>query len=283
MGILLLFTFVGDGILSVFSKFIDCPNNDDLSVCLGVSLIVRVSLALFGLHVLVLLLILPRTYCSKVVNEACFLLKLLLVLAAVIALMFLDNKYLSVYVQISVIASLFFLIYQAVALIDFSYIMNEKLVREYHRGKKCYGALLIILSLLLLALNMWLLVDQFKTFWLSGEYLSNSRLHLQQGQLNRLHFDDDYFAGAGPTQTEPGEFSADGVHHHAHVQLHERTVSGVHPGQVQPVPQQAHQPEQLPLLESHAHCCQHGFGHSGHHIPFAFQEVVAEHANTGFH
>lgn len=178
MGILLLFTFVGDGILSIFSKFINCPNNDDLSVCLGVSLVVRVSIALFALHLLVLILILPRVYCSKVVNEACFLLKLLLVLAAIIALMFIDNQYLKVYVQISVIVSFFFLIYQAVALIDFSYIMNEKLVREYHRGKKCFGALLIIISLVLLALNLWLLVDQFKTFWLSGEYPFNLRLLL---------------------------------------------------------------------------------------------------------
>lgn len=168
MGILLLFTFFGDGILSVFSKFINCPNNNDLSVCLGVSLIARVSFALFALHLLILILILPRGYCSKVVNEACFLLKLLLVPAVAIALMFVENKYLNFYVQASVIASFFFLVYQAVALIDFSYIMNEVLVREFHRGKRFYGGLLIFLSLALLALNIWLLVYQFQTFWLSG-------------------------------------------------------------------------------------------------------------------
>lgn len=168
MGILLLFTFVGDHILSIFSKFLDCPNNNDLSVCLGVSLIVRVSLALVLLHSLILIFLLPRTYCSKVVNEACFLLKLLMVLAGIIAFMFVDNQYMKVYVQISVFVSFFFLIYQAVALIDFSYIMNEKMVREYHRGSKCFGALLIIISLALLVLNIILMVNQFKTFWLSG-------------------------------------------------------------------------------------------------------------------
>lgn len=168
MGVLLLFTFVGDHILSIFSKFIDCPNNNDLSVCLGVSLIVRVSLALFCLHCLILILILPRTYCSKVVNEACFLLKLLLVLGFTIAMMFVDNKYLKAYVEISVYVSFFFLVYQAVAIIDFSYIVNEKMVREYSRGNRCYGALLIIVSLVLLSLNIWLMVDQFLTFWISG-------------------------------------------------------------------------------------------------------------------
>lgn len=171
MGILLLFTFVGDHILTIFSKFIDCPNNNDLSVCLGVSLIVRVSLALFCLHFLILVLILPRTYCSKVVNDACFLLKLLLVLGLVIALMFVDNKYLRAYVQVSVYLSFFFLVYQAVAIIDFSYIMNEKMVREYQRGNRCYGALLIIISLLLLAVNVLLMVDQFVTFWISGKII----------------------------------------------------------------------------------------------------------------
>jgi hypothetical protein len=171
MGLLLLFTFFGDHILSIFSKFLDCPNNNDLSVCLGVSLIVRVSLALVLLHSLILILILPRTYCSKVVNEACFLLKLLMVLGGIIAFMFIDNQYLKVFVQISVIVSFFFLLYQAVALIDFSYIMNEKLVREYHRGSNCYGGLLIVFSLLLLGINIWLMVDQFKTFWLSGKVL----------------------------------------------------------------------------------------------------------------
>jgi len=94
-----------------------------------------------------------------------------MVLGGIIAFMFIDNKYLKVFVQISVIVSFFFLLYQAVALIDFSYIMNEKLVREYHRGNNCYGVLLIVFSLLLLGMNIWLMVDQFKTFWLSGKVL----------------------------------------------------------------------------------------------------------------
>ena len=41
LGMLLLFSFVGDTLLGFFSKFIGCPNNDDLSVCMGVSMVVR--------------------------------------------------------------------------------------------------------------------------------------------------------------------------------------------------------------------------------------------------
>jgi thiol:disulfide interchange protein len=45
--------------------------------------------------------------------------------------------------------------------------MNEKLVREYHRGNKCAGFGLISISLILLGCNIWLLVEHFKTFWIA--------------------------------------------------------------------------------------------------------------------
>lgn len=127
------------------------------------------SISLFALHLIMFIFLIPRNYCAKVVNEACFLLKFFFVIGVLFALMFVDNKYMIAYVNFSIIISVFFLIYQSVALIDFAYRMNEKLVREYHNGNRCAGVALIFFSVVLLSLNIWLLVEHFQTFWLSGK------------------------------------------------------------------------------------------------------------------
>lgn len=113
--------------------------------------------------------LLPRNYCAKVINEACFIVKFFYVIGVSIALIFVPNVYLKNYVHASMVLSIVFLLYQAVALIDFSYKANENLVREYHRGNKCYGVLLIVFSIVLLGLNVLLLVEHFMSFWLDGK------------------------------------------------------------------------------------------------------------------
>ena len=131
----------------------------------------RISIALLSLHVLMFIALLPRNYCAKVINEACFVVKFLFVIGVSIALIFVENKYLKNYVHAAMILSIVFLLYQAVALIDFAYKANERMVREYHRGNNCYGVLLIFFSLSLLALNVLLLVEHFMSFWIDGSSL----------------------------------------------------------------------------------------------------------------
>ena len=126
-------------------------------------------MSLLAMHLVLFIFLIPRNYCSKVINEACFFLKFIFVIAVVIALMFVNNKYMKAYVDFSIVVSFFFLLYQAFSLIDFSYKVNERLVREYHRGSNCFGFLLISFSLILLSANIWLLVQHFLNFWIAGK------------------------------------------------------------------------------------------------------------------
>ena len=41
MAILLVLTFAGDAILEFAKEYIDCPGGEDLSMCLGISVVVR--------------------------------------------------------------------------------------------------------------------------------------------------------------------------------------------------------------------------------------------------
>lgn len=67
--LILLMTLFGDSIVNIFSKFVNCPDNEDLSICMGISLIARISLSLLLLHILILLLLFTRDSFAKFVNE----------------------------------------------------------------------------------------------------------------------------------------------------------------------------------------------------------------------
>lgn len=118
-----------------------------------------------------IIILLPRAECSKSINHSCFLLKFFLVLGASVGFFFVPNDHLRVYVYICMGVSFLFLLFQMVALIDFSYYFSILLVRRYHAGDKLYGAIMIICSLIFLALNILLLYFHFANFWLPGSIL----------------------------------------------------------------------------------------------------------------
>ena len=128
----------------------------------------RISLSLLLLHSLMLIVLFPRSQCSKSINHSCFLLKFFIVLGTSIGFLFIPNDYMKAYVYISMAVSFIFLIFQMVALIDFSYYMSNILVRRYHAGDKMYGVILIFCSLVFLTLNIVLLYFHFASFWLPG-------------------------------------------------------------------------------------------------------------------
>lgn len=128
----------------------------------------RISMALMILHGLMLILLLPRSQCSKSINHSCFLLKFLLVLGASIGFFFIPNDHLRIYVYICMAVSFIFLLFQMVALIDFSYYFSQILVRRYHAGDKLYAVILIFCSIFFLTLNILLYYVHFRNFWLPG-------------------------------------------------------------------------------------------------------------------
>lgn len=110
---LLIATSYGDTLVRFFAKFVNCPTQDadDLSMCLGISLIVRVSLALLILHLLIGILLYTRDGFAKFLNEECFPFKFIVTLAIVFLLMFVNNSYLDFYVSVSRYLAGIFLFY----------------------------------------------------------------------------------------------------------------------------------------------------------------------------
>lgn len=92
-------------------------------------------------------------------------------MGAAIGFFFVKNDHLRIYVYICMAVSFIFLIFQMVALIDFSYYFSQILVRRYHAGDKLYGVILIVVSLVFLTLNIVLYYFHFANFWLPGKHI----------------------------------------------------------------------------------------------------------------
>lgn len=165
---LTLMTLFGDKIINFFSKFINCPTDSDLTICLGLSLIVRISVSLFLLHFIIIILLFARDSFAKFVNEECFCLKIVFVILLTFIFLFIDNNVFFYYVKFSSYFSVFFLVYQSILLIDFGYVWNETWVAKFETGVTFYGILLILFSLCFATFNGFLIFVNIKNFWIEG-------------------------------------------------------------------------------------------------------------------
>lgn len=130
--------------------------------------LIRVSLALFLLHIVIMLCCLTRDSFAQAVNERGFGFKFLVVAVGIFGLLFLPNHYLRIYVTITSFVGVLFLLYQSIALVDFAYVWNETWVKRYEDGVSCYGVLLVIGSIGLLALTGVATVYNFNLYWIDG-------------------------------------------------------------------------------------------------------------------
>ena len=102
----------------------NCPTGEDLSLCLGISLIVRVAISLSLLHLFIFILYFTRDRFAILVNTECFLLKFVAIIIFTIFLMFIKNDYLAIVLEFSKPISFIFLLFQSKSLIDFGYVWN---------------------------------------------------------------------------------------------------------------------------------------------------------------
>lgn len=104
---------------------------------------------------------LTRDGFAKAVNEQCFGIKALIILAGYIGCVFIPKGFFSVYGYITDGASCLFLIVQSITLIDFSYLWAEDWAMRYDKGNKCYGVLLIVFAVILYSGCAFILVEMF--------------------------------------------------------------------------------------------------------------------------
>ena len=161
-------TLWGDSLISFFSKFLNCPTDSDISICLGLSLIVRISVSLFFLHFIIMILLFTRDSFAKFINEECFCVKILFVVVLTFILLFVDNVVFFYYVKFSSYISVVFLLYQSILLIDFGYVWNETWIGKYYKGTTFYGFLLIFFTIAFSFLTGFMIFLNFKNFWISG-------------------------------------------------------------------------------------------------------------------
>ena len=152
-----------DFMITVLRDYIHCPADQGFS-CLGISAVYRISLALVIFHFFILIFVLMRNGCSKVMNEEVWPFKILLVLCLFIALFFLNNTFFETYSTIAMIASLFFLIFQIVMIIDLFYLWGENWVSKYDNGSNFYMYALIIVTLAIYAGVIYWVVKSYNWF-----------------------------------------------------------------------------------------------------------------------
>lgn len=95
----------------------------------------RLSLAFVLFHVVMLLCSLVTGVFSEMVNEGCWALKFMCLVALFIVCLMIPNDFFSVYREISRVASCLYLIAQIIILIDFAYVWNAKWVENYEESQ----------------------------------------------------------------------------------------------------------------------------------------------------
>ena len=161
----LIILFFGSNLLQPFNDYINCPKSN-MTECLGISSVYRMSLALVFLHIMVILFSLCGKKTANVMNRHCWTFKLLLLFGLYFSFLFVDNSYFTLYAQIAKYVSLVFIMYQVTATISFAHIININLVdgldNENQAGK--YQFWLIFLSLVFSGLSLYWIVISFIDF-----------------------------------------------------------------------------------------------------------------------
>jgi hypothetical protein len=173
VGFSLLILFFGAPLLKPFNSFIQCPepNSDDLSNCIGISSVYRMSMALLILHLAVILFSLTSNKCAKVFNIDCWSFKVLFVFGVYFGLFFVPNSIFAYYAEVSRYLSIVFLLYQVLVSISFAHIINIKLVEGLDKandnggkGAFKYKFWLITLSVIFAVGTLYWLISCFSDF-----------------------------------------------------------------------------------------------------------------------
>jgi hypothetical protein len=119
-----------------FPSFLQCPEESGgAAACLGPSAIIRMSFVLACLHTVVLCVILARNTPAAIFHDGCWGAKFLIVFAAFVASMWIDNAFFRGYMSFARVVSIIFLFIQAMLMLVVAYQLNELLVGNYENER----------------------------------------------------------------------------------------------------------------------------------------------------
>ena len=152
-----------DVMTTILTKYIQCPVDQDLT-CLGISSIYRISFALVIFHSFLLLFLFMRNGCSKIFNEEVWPFKILVVICLVGGFFFINNSFFETYSQISMILSLFFLIFQVVMIIDIFYLWGANWIAKYDAGGNFWMYVLVSVTVVLYSGTIYWMIRSYNWF-----------------------------------------------------------------------------------------------------------------------
>lgn len=151
--------------LDYFKDYIHCSQiTGGNLVCLGVSAVYRMSLALAILFFLMFLACLPRSEFSKKMNEGFWPMKILIIFALFFVFFFVSNSFFEGYSDFAKFMGLFFLIFQIIMLIDLFYLCGERMKTYYDEGYQYCGPILIVSAATLYVGNLIFTIFNFIWF-----------------------------------------------------------------------------------------------------------------------
>ena len=142
---------------------LDCPEEMHLSdeVCLGTSLMLRMSFALCCFHILMFLMILARNDMVAAIHDGCWGTKFGLVCLLYTASFWYGNDFFLIgYLNLTKWVGTMFLIYQALLMLIVAYKINEQLVSNaVNDTTNCSGIILILMTLIYTSGNGYWMVQ----------------------------------------------------------------------------------------------------------------------------
>eukprot|EP01015_Nassula_variabilis_P012851 TRINITY_DN204_c0_g1_i3.p1 TRINITY_DN204_c0_g1~~TRINITY_DN204_c0_g1_i3.p1 ORF type:complete len:461 (-),score=20.80 TRINITY_DN204_c0_g1_i3:103-1485(-) len=163
--------------LSWFVYFIECPEaSGGADYCLGISSIYRMSLALSLFYLYMILMMTCKNQVSRSWNEGGWFAKIVIVFLIFFGLMFVPNKYILYYAEVSQYFGVVFILFQIVMWVDLFYSWGEKWIAYYDESREmqesCWKYSIIITTVLMYAGSIYLIIMSFK--WFNGEGCSDN-------------------------------------------------------------------------------------------------------------
>jgi hypothetical protein len=112
--------------------------------CFGTAAVLRMSFILFLFHAFMLLTLLPRSICSSLFHQGCWLLKFLMVIGGYIGVFWIPNKFYYGWAHFARIASGVFLVLQIVMIVVAALKGNSNLVKRYEESGSCCAMFVLI-------------------------------------------------------------------------------------------------------------------------------------------
>lgn len=151
-------------------------DNSTQETCLGVYGVYRLSSVFFLVHLAIMLSCFERGSFAKLMNEGCWALKILLIIAMFIGTLWIPNSFYVVYRDIAEGVSFVYLLFQFIFIIDFAYLWASSWFEKASDGNNFYVVCLYVFTIFFYGSWVALMYFMYSWFWSWSCWGNNSLL-----------------------------------------------------------------------------------------------------------